>query len=121
VIVHYGAHLTLVSDTNNYYGQWNGGFVFSTNGSGGGNTFAQWNAFGYDLHSTTVNPLLTGGFTPPTNSPVVAAAANLTALAITNDFAGTLRPATGNWTIGAYQAGGVTRPTAPQNFHIVEP
>ena len=121
VIVHYGAYLTLVSDTNNYYGQWNGGFVFSANGSGGGNTFTQWNAFGYDLHSTTLNPLLTGVFAPQTNSPVLAAGANLTPLAITYDFAGNLRPATGNWTLGAYQAGGVTRPSVPQNFHIVEP
>jgi hypothetical protein len=37
---------------------------------------------------------------------------NLTAWGITNDYAGNTRPASGNWTIGAYQtaAGGT-------NFH----
>ncbi len=67
-----------------------------------------------DPHSTTATVLLNASFQPLTNDTVaVGNGTNLTAFALADhlpglltDYAGNARPATGNWTIGAYQAAG---------------
>ena len=64
-----------------------------------------------DPHSTTELVKLNTSFQPmPDDTTAVNMGTNLTAFAIadglpdlTNDYAGNPRPATGNWTIGAYQ------------------
>ncbi|HEX3660839.1 MAG TPA: right-handed parallel beta-helix repeat-containing protein [Acidobacteriaceae bacterium] len=53
---------------------------------------------------------------PQTGSAVIGAGTNLTSLSITtldSDIAGTLRPATGAWTVGAYSATSGTAPAPP--------
>lgn len=64
-------------------------------------------------HSTTATVQLGSGYAPlSTDTVAIGNGTNLTAWGITNDFAGNPRPATGNWTIGAYQvATGVSDPT----------
>lgn len=73
-------------------------------------TFAQWQALGYDLHGLyQVNPLLSDTYVPTSGSPAIAAGANLTSADIStldSDFAGNARPSTGAWDIGAYQCTG---------------
>lgn len=60
---------------------------------------------GYDAHSITITPTLDASFAPLTNDTMlINAGTNLTSLGITNDFAGNPRPATGPWTIGAFQS-----------------
>ena len=106
-VLHYGSNSVLVADTNNYVHSTKryGAFVFSTTSGGGGQTLAQWRSAGYDLHSLTNDPNLDGNYQPQTNSILIGAGANLTVLGVTNDYAGNARPATGNWTIGAYEYG----------------
>jgi len=61
---------------------------------------------GFDTHSVTSNPNLTGSYTLNAGSPAIAAGTNLTSLGITalnSDKAGIPRPASGAWDIGAYQ------------------
>lgn len=66
-------------------------------------TFAQWQAVGFDLQgSDTINPLLNSNGTLQTGSPMDLAGINLSSY-FTTDFAGNPRPPTGNWTVGAYQ------------------
>ena len=68
-------------------------------------SFSQWQSWwGYDLHSTTATVQLDADFAPLTNDVVaIGNGTNLTAWGITDDYAGNPRPATGNWTIGAYE------------------
>src|SRR5665213_38503 len=71
-------------------------------------------------HSTTATVQLDSNFAPlSTDTVATGHGTNLTAFAIadnlpglTNDFAGNPRPATGNWTIGAYQGGTVQKSAA---------
>ena len=86
----------------------NGGSLFQ---SGLFDSFSQWTnilsgvlAAHVDPHSLTASVQLDSNFIPlSTDTVAVGHGTNLTALGITNDFAGNPRPATGNWTIGAYQ------------------
>jgi PKD repeat protein len=69
----------------------------------------------FDVHSTTNNPAINSDYSPQTNSILLNAATNLSAIGITTDYLGHGRPLTGNWTIGAFQlaqGGGVTNPVA---------
>jgi hypothetical protein len=74
-------------------------------------SFSQWtNIFSgllyshFDPHSLTAPVQLNTNFIPlSTDTAALGNGTNLTAWGITNDFAGNPRPATGNWTIGAYQ------------------
>lgn len=80
-----------------------------TNGASGTNlTFTQWQALGFDANSVVVtNPLLNTNYSPVSGSPTIGTGANLSAY-FTTDYAGNPRPATGNWTIGAYQVASST-------------
>jgi len=61
----------------------------------------------FDQNGTTNRPQINAlTFAPLTNDTVLLnAGTNLTAWGITNDYAGNARPATGPWTIGAFQVG----------------
>lgn len=70
----------------------------------GTKTFAEWQALGYDAHSITGDPLLTGSYGIGAGSPAIAAGTDLSGLGITalnSDKAGVARGA--SWDIGAYQ------------------
>jgi hypothetical protein len=114
------------SDFNIFNGQANNSWVtliYSTNYSGGYQQLAWEHLFdslsawrgnfkNQEVHSTTATVQLGANFAPlSTDTVAVGHGTNLTAYAIannlpglTNDFAGNPRPATGNWTIGAYQS-----------------
>jgi hypothetical protein len=84
-------------------------------------TFSELHA---DPHSTASMPVFNPGTYVPAASDTVAHAAgkNLTALLPNNptmltDFNGNPHPATGNWTIGAFEAAGIP-PAAPQNLRV---
>ncbi len=87
----------------------NGGAVLQ---SGLVDSLAQWTNMGcgafcshFDPHSVTAPVQLNANFVPLScDTAAVGKGTNLTAWGITDDFAGNPRPATGNWTIGAYQA-----------------
>jgi hypothetical protein len=117
----------IISDYNIYNGQNGNSFVnmvVETNGlltetlldsfSQWRNTYSIANGFNFDAHSTTASVQLNSNFQPlSTDTVAIGHGTNLTAFAIadnlpglTNDFAGNPRPATGNWTIGAYNASG---------------
>ena len=69
-------------------------------------TWAEWQQWynSFDPHSLTNTVQLAANFAPLTNDTVaIGNGTNLTAFGITNDFAGNPRPATGPWTIGAWQ------------------
>ena len=75
-----------------------------TNGSTATNlTFAQWQARGIDAKSIKeTNPNLASNYIPQTNSAAIGNGLNLSS-SFTTDYAGNNRPATGNWTIGAFE------------------
>jgi hypothetical protein len=90
-------------------------------------TLSQWQAAqggcpgtGHDCASITCAPDLSADYLPNSGSPLIGAGANLTSLGITalnSDKAGIPRPASGAWTIGAYQSTGAL--AAPSNLHLV--
>jgi hypothetical protein len=57
---------------------------------------------GYDTHSGTNDPLLNASYIPQAGSPLISAGLNFDSV-FTTDYAGNARPATENWTIGAYE------------------
>jgi hypothetical protein len=66
-------------------------------------TFSGWQKLGYDVHgSSTINPEVNSDGTLQAGTPIAMAGTNLSAY-FTTDFAGNPRPATGPWTVGAYQ------------------
>lgn len=63
------------------------------------------NTYHFDLHSVTNEPSLSPTFAPSTTDVLAAGrGTNLTWTGLTTDFSGNPRPATGNWTIGAFQS-----------------
>lgn len=82
-------------------------------------TLADWvSATGFDTHSLTSDPRLDSEFKPVTGSPVLDAGINLSNLGVaslTQDKALVPRPASGAWSIGAYQgpAGSAAPPPNP--------
>jgi hypothetical protein len=92
-------------------------FILNTDATwynGQPDVFAYWQSwYGFDAHSTTATVQLGANFAPLPNDVVaIGNGTNLTAFGITNDFSGNPRPATGNWTIGAFE--GPTAISAPQ-------
>ena len=66
-------------------------------------TFSQWQSLGFDKSSaSTANMMLDSNYVPLAGSPAINAGLNLS-LDYTTDYGGNPRPATGNWTVGAYQ------------------
>jgi hypothetical protein len=60
--------------------------------------------FRFDMYSTTNTPSINADFTPATGDTVlIGKGTNLTSWGITDDFNGNPRPATGPWTIGAFE------------------
>ena len=105
---------TTVCDYNVYYNI--GNINVSGPGAAFNNDFVgnveyswqQWQNAGHDPHSTTNNPNLNANYYPQTPSAAIGAGTNLTSLGITaldSDKAGTSRPSSGAWGIGAYQLG----------------
>lgn len=94
---------TTLIDYNNIYGSGSATpFSSSPTASGFYYSFAGWQAIGYDAHSVTNNPNLSGSYQPQAGSALIGAGTNLSSF-FTTDFAGNPRPATGNWTIGAFE------------------
>ena len=89
------------SDFNDFYGNTWFGPGFSNP------TLAQWqSATGQDANSISGNPNLDASLRPQVGSPVIGAGTNLYGLGITAlnaDKAGTPRPSSGAWDIGAYE------------------
>ena len=79
------------------------------------NTMSAWRtATGQEAASVTTNPLLSSSYMLQSGSSAIAAGANFSAF-FTTDKAGSTRPATGAWDIGAYVYGGSPVVTAPSN------
>lgn len=92
-----------ITDTNNFYGN----PQLNASGSGSGNIIPLgiFQSYGFDKHSATGNPNLGAGFVPGAGSALLGAGANFSGVFAT-DYASNTRPASGAWTIGAYQVGG---------------
>lgn len=105
IVVGHHQYMTPASDTNCFYNVAKQLFSISYTAVGGGQPLATWQAYGLNLdtHSLTNNPLLDASFKPGTSSPLHDAGMNFTSLGITEDYDGNPRPATGAWTIGAFQ------------------
>jgi hypothetical protein len=87
-----------------------------------GNTFqtlSDWkSSTGYDTHSKIGVLSLSPSYVPlSTDTVAIGAGMNLTILGITNDFYGNPRPATGPWTIGAFEVPGTSTSISPPNVH----
>lgn len=114
-----GAPLPLsTSDNNNWYFAGNA-LINAANLAYNILSFATWQLLcSCDSHAITANPNLTASFTLGSGSPAKSAGQNLTSMSIIpldSDLAGTPRPASGNWDIGAYSVASVGggQPTAP--------
>jgi hypothetical protein len=87
-------------------------------------TYDGWKNLGYDVHSTTGDPKLSGTYFPGLDSSAIGLGENLTNLGITalnSDKAGNPRPSTGPWDIGAYEyvpGGDTTAPAAPTGLTV---
>ena len=77
----------------------------------------------FDANSVTGSPSLDANYHPQTGSSAIRTGVNLTNLgiaALNADKAGTPRPSTGNWDIGAYQNGSAAAgPAAPSGLTAV--
>lgn len=104
IVDNYGANCVQNTDYNFGYNLVGGEqYAYGSSGNYSFYSFAQWQALGLDLHGAdTLNPLLNSDGTLQPGSPMVSLGKNLYSY-FTNDFAGNPRPATGNWTVGAYQ------------------
>lgn len=114
---------------------WTSNYVYSANSWGEGN-IADMQLYGWETNGIADDPkfadisaglatdnVLANDLSLQTNSPAIGAGTNLTTLAaylpgLATDFAGNSRPASGNWTIGAYEgasAGGNIEPGPTTN------
>jgi hypothetical protein len=95
---------TKAIDFNDYYesSTWNYDGVWYS-------TMAKWqSATGFDKDSITANPLLSSSYQPTAGSPIIGAGTNLSLLCtkvpeLCLDKAGTKRPSTSAWDLGAYE------------------
>lgn len=82
-----------------------GGGATIANSGGSNQTWAQWQALGYDSHGVNVDPLLTNvaaqDFTLQSGSPVKDI--GLTIAVVSTDLNGTARPVGSGYSIGAYE------------------
>jgi hypothetical protein len=112
----------VASDHNSFYG--GRGLSFTGAGNyygwptGNWNGYKSWTTTGFDTHSISGNPLLTGTYTLGAGSPDIQAGANLSSLCATPglgplcyDKNGVARPLTGPWDLGAFQSPGSNAPT----------
>jgi hypothetical protein len=77
---------------------------------------------GFDDHTSTNPPSLDASYAPISGDTVaIGKGTNLTALGITADFYGNSRPATGPWTIGAFEIPGTSTSMSPPNVHTPRP
>ena len=95
------------ADYNLYYNLYSSPFFNGTSAI----TYAAWQGLGYDAHGVTGNPNLNSAYMLQSGSAAIGKGANLTSLGITalnSDAAGTARPSSGGWDIGAFQYGSQT-------------
>ena len=118
----------IVSSNNNVWQTVSGGaptMTYNAGGEPGFLSFSTWQGIGYDVNSTTSNPLLSASYSPQAGSAAIARGANLTALGITSlnsdimgNFRGTGKTcASGDgtcWDAGAYVYG----PAAPTGISV---
>ncbi|MGO9203148.1 MAG: hypothetical protein ACLQM8_21720 [Limisphaerales bacterium] len=101
-------------------GVWNYNLYLHSGGAPGlmnNQTWSGWQGSGNDTHSIVADPQYVNAtafnFAIQSASPAIGATAqNFTSL-FTTDIAGTTRPSTGNWTMGAYLYGSAPVPPAP--------
>ena len=100
---------TLTLDNNLVYNLIPGqNYSLGSGGTSNFKTLAQMQALGYELSTCTSNPLLNSDGTIQSGSPAIGAGPNMAALnlpELNTDFRGNPRPASGNWTLGAYESG----------------
>ncbi len=112
---------SIAASNNNDFFNLPGGFLIISGGATYNTVAALKSAPGnLDANSISGNPNLNGSYIPNAGSPVIGAGANLTSLgiaALNSDKAGTARPASSAWTIGAYGSGAGTSsvPAPPTN------
>jgi hypothetical protein len=95
---------TLIMDSNLVYsGAATVNYSFGVGGTGHFYSLSQIQTMGYDSHALNANPLLNPNGKLNGGSPAIGAGANFYSF-FTTDFLGNSRPATGPWTIGAYQS-----------------
>lgn len=100
VLFNQNANAQLVSDYNIGYNlNPNERFSSSTTSSSQFKTWAQWQALGYDLHSSASDPTLNENYMLMASSPAIGQGEDLSTY-FTTDKAGVTR--NGNWDIGAY-------------------
>jgi len=97
---------SITATNNDYYGAASPQWIFRSTWS---SSLSSWQAScNCDSSSIATNPNLTTSYAPNTGSPVIGAGQNLTSLgiaALTSDIAGSPRPGSGAWTLGAYGSG----------------
>ncbi len=120
----------VASDYNNFYNLLGSTLSFYAGGSGFATIAAWTSAMGFDVHSRSGNPNLTGSFTLGSGSAAIGKGANLTSLGITGLQTGApqsfgvnyacgngciARPTSGAWDMGAYQTSGSSssQPNSP--------
>lgn len=106
-------------------------YLFTYNDGRGYHTWTQWQALGFDAHSSTTDPRLGSNYQLQSGSSAVGLGANLSSLglpALNMDKLGVVRAAAGAckpgvagcWDSGALQASsGRSRPAAPMNLQAV--
>ncbi len=90
-------------DYNNYYDGTSAVSIWdaTTTSTGTGRTWATWQSYGFDTHSYTTNPQLTGYI--PASTDVIDRGTNLSGLGYSTDILGTTRPVGSAWDIGAFE------------------
>ena len=125
ILVNSGSSLS-ASDYNDFYNL-NNGFQYQGTGYG---SLAAWNGgTGFDANSITSNPKVNSSYQLSSGSAAIGAAANLYSVcngqpipglgALCYDLNGVARPATGNWSMGAYAIGSTHPPAPPTGLTAV--
>jgi hypothetical protein len=107
--VYYNASSTLVSDCNVLYNIKSTMLSSSTTNSAHFDTLSQWQAMGYDLHSTILSPNLSSSYVPKSPSSAIGVGINLSSY-FSTDINGSSRPAVGPWDLGALVHSGLLAP-----------
>ncbi len=106
-------------DYNNYYDEGTTVTIYdeSTNNSGTPRSWSEWQNFGFDTHSYTSDPELTG-YMPNGNSNAIDHGKILNSMGYNKDITGLSRPQGNGWDIGAAElpeGNGNNPPTQPSN------
>jgi hypothetical protein len=120
IVCYMDTDCTFVSDYNNVYTPNNlASLSASQTGSVWEKTFAQWQTvYGYDLHGSTNAPSLDANSVPTLSDSVARGQGTNLSAFFTTDFYGNTRPATGPWTIGAFEVPGTNQPAGGPSVQL---